>query len=132
MSEKKEKHPEETISSPLGSLDQIRDIILGEHIEEWEKQFARLDASIAKLRNDTSAQFKEVQVKLNENANQAQDETGKLAEKSEQSVTELRALLKKFHHELGQRIEELDENKVDKDSIGEVFIQWGQRVKSKT
>jgi len=132
MSEKKENPAAEAISSPLGSLDQIRDIILGENIEAWEKQFAKLEGSIEKLRSDTSAQFKKIQENIDANSNQTLDETGKLAEKSEQAANELRELLMKFRKDLDKRIDELGEAKVDKDSIGEVFIQWGQRVKSKS
>lgn len=102
------------------SINQIREIILGEHISSWEKNFKRLEKKL----NDLDRKISSVQDALkNENSN--------LGDELSKSQKELSSKITKLQSEFNKSIKELEGSKVDKDSIGEVFIQWGQQVKTK-
>lgn len=103
------------------SINQIREIILGEQINSWEKNFKRLEEKL----NDLERKISSVQ-------ETGQNENRNLGNEISLSKEDFSAKITGIQKEFNKKIKELERVKVDKDSIGEVFIQWGQQVKTKT
>ncbi len=103
------------------SINQIREIIFGEHISSWEKKFKSLEKKL----NELDRKIDLVQDSLKNANSNLGDELGKCNEGLSTEIT-------KLQNEINKKLHDLEGNKVDKDSIGEVFIQWGQQVKTKT
>ncbi len=102
------------------SINQIREIILGEQISFWENNFKSLEKKLADLDRKISS----VQDAVNNENSNLGDELNKLKKELSSKIT-------KLQNEFTKKTDELDGSQVDKDSIGEVFIQWGQQVKTK-
>ncbi len=102
------------------SMQQIREIIFGEYIHSWENNFKRLEKKLADLGKKIDAIHADLK-----------SESGGRVEALSQSKNELRSEIKKLQTEMTNKLKKIDDSKVDKDSIGEVFIQWGQQVKAK-
>jgi len=102
------------------SIQRIREIIFGEYIHSWENNFKRLEKKIGDLNKKIDTIHAELK----------SESVGRVEELS-QSKKELKSEIKKLQTEMTNKLKKLDDSKVDKDSIGEVFIQWGQQVKAK-
>ncbi|MCU0644653.1 MAG: hypothetical protein MUC94_10365 [bacterium] len=109
------------------SIDQIRHIIFGDHLEKLERTISQLKKENSELR-DRIAQL--------ENRHAAVDqviEADHQNQKSMESVhQQLQELIEKVKQELDQKLAELDDAKVDKSQIGQAFIEWGTMVKQAT
>lgn len=120
-----------TDQNSIDGIDQIREIILGEQILNWDARFKKLEQTLKDLDKNLESKFSS----LTKTIEKTNESLSKAAASSKTDLAaeskELANQLKKLKTELGKKIDHLTENKVDKDSIGEVFIQWGQKVKSK-
>ena len=128
--------PEKTLNRTtapqvLNGIDQIRDIILGEQIDSWEKRIKKLEQSLKNLTDSTQAKIRELSARIETSRSESLHTSETSKQELHKTDDELRAALNELKKEFDKRIQSLLEDKVDKDSIGEVFIQWGQKVKSK-
>ena len=110
------------------ALDQIRDIIFGDsllkiqtELENLRKQIKDLEKSIGNIKNEGAEMTKELRAgtieeiqKVNESAKERQD-------KIQASMNSLAKTVK-------SQLKKLDETKVDKSKIGQVFMEWGQKM----
>jgi hypothetical protein len=112
-------------------IDQIRDIILGEQMLAWEQRFSKLEDALSDLRSVVEAGLARIEKQVGDGKHGLVKNTQDLRSRLDKDQQDFRALLSSAREELEVRIAELTEKKVDRDSIGEVFIQWGQRVKTK-
>ena len=119
-----DKNPE---ASGDDSIVQIRQIIFGEQIRSWEKQFKRLEQKLNELNKKLEESVKALEARIESAVVTQQESAAALSAELDRADQALKT-------ELGQvqkLLKDLKENKVDKDSIGEVFIQWGEKVKAK-
>ena len=88
---KKEPQPAVEAASPLGSVDQIRDILFGAQMKSYEERFSALEARLIDearaLRDDIQARFTTLEKNL-------QAERGERGEATAKLVDELRATAK--------------------------------------
>lgn len=112
------------VNHPSSSIDQIREILFGEKIAEFEKRTAELQQQCVQLKQSLDA------------LSQNYAETVKLVaehiqriQQSEANHAQTESVVENLRHELSQKINELAENKVDKGQIGQAFIDWGLKVK---
>jgi len=107
------------------SIEQIRDLIFGEQITEYQKMITNLtkECSNLKKRLDT------LEKKYQEAIEQLNSENSAKHSESESRRQELLEYIRKVQNEFDHKIEELMEQKVDKSEIGQAFIDWGMKVK---
>lgn len=107
------------------SIEQIRDLIFGEQIAEYQKMITNLtkECSNLKKRLDT------LEKKYQEAIEQLNTENSAKHSESEFRRQELLEYVRKVQDEFAHKIEELMEQKVDKSEIGQAFIDWGMKVK---
>lgn len=130
--DQKPKDAKAEVDLPLSNgIDQIRDIILGEEIQSWEKRFDRIEKNLASLTKSTEKNLAELSERVESHISVAGKNNESLQNDLSATSQEIRSIIEKFKADLEKKIKTLADDKVDKDSIGDVFIQWGQKVKAK-
>ena len=109
------------VDSPVGSIDQIREIIFGDQMIELKKQIDDLKKKCQELSNKITGLEKK-QTKLDQQMTE-DSEQKKSTQLDQQQVIE------QLKQEFDQKIAELNHVKVDKSQIGQAFIEWGMKVK---
>lgn len=109
------------------SIEQIRDIIFGDHLEKLEQTIRQLKSECNALR-DRIAQLESGHETV-DHILEADHEKQKSIESAQ---AQLQELIEKIKNELNQKIAELQDSKVDKSQIGQAFIEWGMLVKQAT
>ena len=107
-----------------GSIEQIREIIFGDQMIEFERQIKELKKECSHFKNkisDLEKKDAEFDHLMAENM-----EKQKANISDQQQIHEIIEQLKK---EFDQKIAELKDVKVDKSQIGQAFIEWGMKVK---
>ncbi len=116
--------------SPAEGILQIRNILLGDLVLRWESKINKMEAGVRELIRKTEAKLAAMEEKINMMDKELKEELETNLMDIEQENDELRALVDNLKKDFEKKIKHLMENKLDKDSIAEVFIQWGQQVKS--
>jgi deoxyribodipyrimidine photolyase-like uncharacterized protein len=105
-------------------LKQIQDLMFKEYIDEWDKKLKTLYRHIKELEGRTSHQLKLFDKKLQNTQNELKEEFAK-------ERKETRATLESFQIEMTKKINLLlNNNKVEKESLGKFLIQLGEKVRN--
>ncbi|MBK7979080.1 MAG: hypothetical protein IPK06_03530 [Ignavibacteriae bacterium] len=118
------KKTENEKPNTLGGLKQIREIIFGEYLDNLQNQINQLRDENKNLKQQVSLHDK--------NLEKASSQISDLFSKSKNSDTNIQKSseeLDKIKTELESKIKELKLTKIDKNQIGQVFIEWGMKVK---
>lgn len=111
-----------------GGVDQIREIIVGDHLRAIQAELENLQKQINDLRG-TLGSFKDEADAFNENF---QASTSEEFEKTKQTVEEqqknIEASMGNMMKTIRAQLKKLEETKVDKSKIGQVFMEWGQKM----
>lgn len=110
--------------SSTGSIDQIREIIFGDQMVDFERQLKELKKECNHLKNrinDLEKKHADFDQAMAEN-----NEKQKTTTSDQQQIHEIIEQLKK---EFDRKVAELKDSKVDKSQIGQAFIEWGMKVK---
>jgi len=109
------------------SIEQIREIIFGDQIENFERAINQLKKENTELR-ERIAQL--------EKNHQAVDQIFAADHEKQKSLesaqNQFQQFIEKMKLELEKKIAELNDAKVDKSQIGQAFIEWGMKVKQTT
>ena len=106
------------------SIKQIRDIIVGEELASFQNQIKQLMAECEQLKTRLADVESELKAK-NESVLQDIAALNSSILDKQQIFSLVDELKQEFQREFGN----LDEAKVDKSQIGQVFIEWGMKVK---
>ncbi|MCI0494674.1 hypothetical protein L0Z72_06670 [candidate division KSB1 bacterium] len=109
------------------SIEQIRDIIFGDHLDKLERTISQLKKECSELR-DRIAQLENRHATVDQ-VFEADHEKQKSMESAQH---QLQKLIEKMKQDLDQKLAELNDTKVDKSQIGQAFIEWGMKVKQTT
>jgi predicted nucleic acid-binding Zn-ribbon protein len=107
-----------------GSIEQIREIIFGDQMIEFDRQIKELKKECTQFKNKINdlekkdAEFDQLMAETKEKQ--------KASASDQQQIHEIIEQLKK---EFDKKIAELKDAKVDKSQIGQAFIDWGMKVK---
>lgn len=115
---------ETDLSHSRSSIDQIREILFGEKIAEFEKRIAELQREYAQLKQSLDALTQNYAETV-----QVVGEHGQRIQQAETTPAQTDSVVESLRGELTEKINELAENKVDKGQIGQAFIDWGLKVK---
>ncbi len=120
MSTENKKHVEDS-SSPEQRLEQIRDILFGETIQSIKSEIDALGRELQKIQNN----YIEIKSEIDEQKDISQTN----ANSSFKEIKKVDATYKKIAKNLQDKIDTLNENKIDKNKIGEAFVEWGTKMK---
>lgn len=132
MPSKPKTRTSEPALTATNGIEQIRDIILGEQIAAWNKRFDKLESELKHFVKATRQELDGLNTKIEQSGRDTAHSNQELTAQISQSTSNLQELIEALKTDLLNKIDDLTNSKVDKDSIGEVFIQWGQQVKSRS
>ncbi|MBN1560322.1 hypothetical protein JW998_08730 [candidate division KSB1 bacterium] len=114
--------------SHVGGVDQIREIILGDslsdiqaELESLKKQINELRRTIGTVKDEADAFSKSFHVNATEKFEKARQSVEEQQKNFETSMSNMMKTIK-------TQLKKLEENKVDKSKIGQVFMEWGQKI----
>ncbi len=111
-----------------GGVDQIREIIVGEHLRSIQAGLENLQKQINDLRG-TLGSFKEEADAFNENfQHSTSEEIEKAKQTAEEQKKNIESSMAEMMKTIKLQLKKLEENKVDKSKIGQVFMEWGQKM----
>jgi len=129
MADKNNDSNQETADT--NGIDQIREIIFGEQLISWQQRFADLEKALSELKKSVESGFSRLEKQIGTEKQTLTGNVQDLRSEVNKDSDDLRAQIAAARKELADKIATLNERKVDRDSIGEVFIQWGQKVKAR-
>jgi uncharacterized protein involved in exopolysaccharide biosynthesis len=100
------------------NIDQIRDLIFGEQIRDYDRKFKDSAQQLKKL-NDTLEVFRQ----------QIQDDLKTQKENIDQQLKKISQSIKTIEKELNQEIQTLRNDKTDRLQLANLFIDLGMRLK---
>ena len=107
------------------SIEQIREIIFGEQINKFENEIKHLKQECKNLKT----RIGELEKKQERDIDQLKTESSEHHSQSESNFRQNSELIEQLKSEIIQKLNEMDERKVDKTQIGQAFIDWGMKVK---
>lgn len=111
-----------------GGVDQIREIIVGDNLRAIQAELENLQKQINNLRG-TLGSFKDEADAFNENFKQStSSEIEKAKQSAEEQQKNIESSMADMMKTIKAQLKKLEENKVDKSKIGQVFIEWGQKM----
>ena len=129
---KKEPQPAVEAASPLGSVDQIRDILFGAQMKSYEERFSALEARLIDearaLRDDIQKRFNTLEKNLDAERDERGEATAKLvdelrdtakaiADRAEQDRNALKAELADARDAIVKRLDSLQNAKTDRAAL---------------
>ncbi|MCB0749923.1 MAG: hypothetical protein KDC52_00465 [Ignavibacteriae bacterium] len=117
------KKPNNTVEN-LGGLKQIREIIFGEAQISLQAQIDELKQENNNLRQLLNQQEKNI----NKASTNIEDLKSK-AKSSDTTQSKTNEDIEKLKADFEAKIKELKLSKIDKNHIGQAFIEWGMKVK---
>ena len=120
------KKNESEAATPLGGLKEIREIIFGE-------AFRKLQKEIGEIREENKSLKTQLNLHENKISNSSKliDELIVKQKNSEAEQKKTKDLIDILKSDLENRIKELNISKLDKNQIGQAFIEWGTKVTQK-
>ena len=102
----------------VNDLVQIRELIFGEKIREYERRFSALEEKLA-----------EFQASLNSQNEKMENLKADLQQNTKETNAQISEAIESLRKELLQKIEELANDKTDRLQIGNYLIELGMRLK---
>ncbi len=139
MSAEPKKQPASVAEvNPGASVEQIRDIIFGAQMRDYESRFAdlsqRLQDSIDELRKEMEKRFSEADRKLAEERSSRESDTEllkRLLSAAEQQLgSEITAARQEFSANLGSASDDLGHRKADRELLAELFRQAAVQIEN--
>jgi len=106
------------------SIQQIRDIIVGEELAQLKNQIRQLQNECEQLKNQLAVLEKKLDTDNQLTTQNLENLTASTLDRQQ-----IYSLLDEIKKDIENKFSDLNEKKVDKSQIGEVFIQWGMKVK---
>ena len=118
-------------SSP-NNIDQIRQLIFGEQIQDYDRRFNNLVKRMERLAETFEQTSREIHNKIH----QAEEDAVRKIDETQQTVmNDLESRTKKIHQqlkEIQQMIDELDQDKADKNHLADQLIDLAMKLKGQT
>ncbi|MEE4311559.1 MAG: hypothetical protein V2J62_06785 [candidate division KSB1 bacterium] len=105
-------------------LDAIRDIIFGEELKLFQNHLNQLKKKLDALSKRVDA--------VNENVEKIEKSISDDRDSSVKVNKETQATIDRLKKELDDQLKTITDTKVSKSEIGQVFIEWGMKVKQET
>ena len=111
-----------------GGVEQIREIIVGDDLRSIQAALKDLKKQINDLKK-TLGSFKDDADEFNENFQAStSEEIKKAKESAAKQKKDIEDSMGNMMKNIRAQLKKLDENKVDKSKIGQVFMEWGQKM----
>lgn len=141
--EKKEPRSSQDSSTPLGSVDQIRDIIFGAQMRDYEERFTALEARLIEearaLREDVQDRFRELERNIEIERGERGAATDKvieelrstassIGERSDRDRAELQNQITETRDAIMTRLDELQDAKTDRRALSVLLREMADEL----
>jgi len=109
-------------------LDQIQRILFGDIFSTWESKISQMERGVQELINHTEAKLQELEERFNMLDQELKEELETNLLEVEQENDDLRSMVQGLRDQFEAQMHSLENGKLDKNSIADVFIQWGQKM----
>lgn len=103
----------EDLRERLGNIDQIRDIIFGAQIRDYDNRFNKIESDISKFQQEMRSSVEQIKTSLTVELKASVDTLDKkiksLTLNSQEEAADLRTLLDRLHRKFASNIQSLDE-----------------------
>jgi chromosome segregation ATPase len=106
-------------AGPIQEVDRIRDIIFGPQMRDYQERFQQVTLDIERLQQE-----------LDRLSQQLAEQDSNQSKKLQELRREMRKADDGLRAELRQSADQLTKDKVSRDSLGELFVELGTRLKS--
>ena len=106
-------------NNPLGEISTIRDILMGEQMNEYNSRFKEVEAQMVKMQQETKAFIKDIEDRQINALEQLRSDVFK-------RLDELEELLSQKSEELDEKID--DTTSSDRSRLGELLQELGQQL----
>ncbi|MEM6967541.1 MAG: hypothetical protein AAF573_22445 [Bacteroidota bacterium] len=114
----------------LGEISTIRDILMGQHINDFESRFKSLSAQLSALEEKMTKKIKELDANAKASRKDLSSDTaarfGQLEEKTDNRLAQLEQALQDGLTDLRNALEESSLN--DKEKIGQLLMDAGRSL----
>ncbi len=127
----------EEMRERLGNIDQIRDIIFGAQLREYDNRFDKIDSELSMMQQDTQARIEQIKTVLSAEMKVAVDSFEKklksLTSNTQEESADLRQQIDRVNRKFSSSIESLDEA-IDNQtsSIRDELSQTRERLSEET
>ncbi|MEG5001026.1 hypothetical protein [Microcoleus sp. B4-D4] len=127
----------EEMRERLGNIDQIRDIIFGAQLREYDNRFDKIDSELSMMQQDTQARIEQIKTVLSAEMKVAIDSLEKkvksLTSNTQEENADLRQQIDRVNRKFSSSIESLDEA-IDNQtsSIRDELSQTRERLSEET
>ena len=112
------------VNQSPGGIKEIRDIIFGEYLNTLQKQIDELKKENIDLKEELNVH----EQNITESSNLISGLTEKLGE-SNKEIDVLNEYFDSMKADFEKQLKSLKNSKIDKNQIGQAFIEWGTKVK---
>ena len=119
MQAKQNKMAQQSNNNPLGEISTIRDILMGEQMNEYNSRFKEMEVQMMKMQKDNKAFIKEMEDRQINALEQLRSDVFK-------RLDELEELLSQKSEELDEKID--DTTSSDRSRLGELLQELGQQL----
>ncbi|KAA3610651.1 MAG: hypothetical protein DWQ05_21785 [Calditrichaeota bacterium] len=109
-------------------LGQIQKILFGDIFLTWETKISQMERGVQELINHTEAKLQELEERFTMLDQELKEELETNLLEVEQENDDLRGMVQSLKEQFELQMQDLESGKLDKNSIADVFIQWGQKM----
>ncbi len=109
-------------------LDQIQRILFGDIFSIWEAKISQMERGVQELISHTEAKLQELEERFTMLDQELKEELETNLLEVEQENDDLRTMVQSLKDQFEIQMRSLESGKLDKNSIADVFIQWGQKM----
>ncbi len=103
------------VEDPSSKIEAIKNLIFGENIQEYDSEFEKIKQDIRKKQQELSSLVDEVRAELMQNVDNLS--------------TDLNIRITELENSLNDKADELQHTKVDRDLLGDLLVDLGNRIR---
>ncbi len=111
------------------NIGQIRDLIFGAQMDEYQQKFKTLEKEIDQIRQQMSASFEELKKSLENLKTQNENSHQKLTEQIGGTEAKLEKHLKATERQLKEMLDQLGSETITKRQLGDIFAEVVSRLR---
>lgn len=115
--------------NPGKNIDQIRDLIFGEQIRDYDRHFKSLSKDIKSVKTSLDQSIAELAERLSAEESDRKKEMDTLSKKIESVDSHLRKLLSRMETRCNEEFTRLDDDKTDRLEMANLLVELSLRLK---
>lgn len=112
-----------------GDIEQIRDLIFGQQMTDYQMRFQELKQLLNDLQTDMTRRYNNLQQSIESALGESRENNADLEKRIGLSESNLKQLLKEVELRFSDALEQLREDGAGREELGKYLVQLGERLK---